>query len=225
MESVTATQLVLMRHGETAANRGGSGARMSGWTDLPMSAAGVYQVSKLVERLRAGPRFDALYSSPLARAARTAHALADAGLGVVCLCRSLMEINGGEIDGLPVGEVQDRFPELWRANQQQDDADFGWPGGETYRDFRGRCVDAIGRIAGRHRGGRVAIVTHAGVISQIVGFINGTNPARWELFRPGNGSLTQIDWEGRSGVLVAFDDRSHLPSDLADRPLRPSARD
>ena len=110
-------------------------------------------------------------------------------------------------------EVQLRFPDIWEANLRQDDLNFRWPGGESYLAFRSRCLNTLRRIARRHRGGAVALVTHAGFISQILGFLHDVSPAEWGRFRPGNTSLTEITWE--SGDLVVFDDRSHLPHELA----------
>jgi broad specificity phosphatase PhoE len=52
-------------------------------------------------------------------------------------------------------------------------------------------------------------VTHAGVISQIVGALHGTSAARWELWRPRNGSVTEVRWQDGRGALVFFD---RLPS-------------
>ncbi|HUP47463.1 MAG TPA: phosphoglycerate mutase family protein [Thermoanaerobaculia bacterium] len=77
---------------------------------------------------------------------------------------------------------------------------------------RGRMVAlrALRGIAMRHPGERVLAVTHAGVITQIIGHIHGESPARWEEWRPGNGSVTIIEWEEPGPRLVSFDDRSHL---------------
>jgi broad specificity phosphatase PhoE len=49
-------------------------------------------------------------------------------------------------------------------------------------------------------------VTHAGVISQIVGYIEGENPARWESFRPRNATTTQVEWREGNLRLARFDD-------------------
>jgi alpha-ribazole phosphatase/probable phosphoglycerate mutase len=56
----------------------------------------------------------------------------------------------------------------------------------------------------------VLVVTHAGVISQILGALRGVRPARWEPLRPGNASLTSVTWQGDGGELLRFDDREHL---------------
>ena len=54
------------------------------------------------------------------------------------------------------------------------------------------------------------MVTHAGVISQVVGALHGINAARWEAFRVGNASITRMQWQGGAGVVSCFDDRAHL---------------
>jgi broad specificity phosphatase PhoE len=123
---------------------------------------------------------------------------------------SLREICCGVLDGWPVAEVEQVYPDLWQANLSRSDDDFGWPGGETYRGFRNRVLRAIRRIARLHRGGRVAVVTHAGVISQIIGSLAGQPAARWQLFRPAPASLTELRWHGDVCRVLRFDDRRHL---------------
>jgi broad specificity phosphatase PhoE len=206
----SSTGLMLIRHGHMAGNTGALDEGMAGWTDLPLTPRGRMEIERLREHLARGSKFDAIYSSPLSRAVDTARLLVAAGLGPIRLCPELKEINCGEVDGLALGEVQHRFPKSWRENCAQQTENFRWPGGESYREFRNRCVGAICSIAAAHPSGRVAVVTHAGVISQIIGSISGVSPARWELFRPGNASLTELAWRGCSGVVVSFDCRAHL---------------
>jgi alpha-ribazole phosphatase/probable phosphoglycerate mutase len=204
------TRLMLIRHGHIAANSGELNAPMAGWTDVPLSARGRLEVKQLTQHLRRGPQFDAIYSSPLSRASDTARLLVAAGLGPFRLFPPLKEINCGEVDGLALGEVKRRLPLLWRENCRQEREELRWPGGESYREFRNRCVGAMHSIVAAHPSGRVAVVTHAGVISQILGSIAGVSPARWALFRPGNASVTELVWRGSSGVVVSFDCRTHL---------------
>lgn len=202
--------LVLVRHGHTAGNDAGRRVRMSGRTDLPLSPLGRRQAEVLSAALRAGPRAAAVHASPLARALDTARGLAGPHLGPLRLAPDLQEIDCGEVDGLPVGEVEERYPDLWRANRRQDDPGFRWPGGESYAELRARILAALSRIAGAHAGERVVVVTHAGVIAQALGFLHDVGPERWERFRPGNCSLTEVWWRQGSGRLVRFDERSHL---------------
>ncbi|WP_437563229.1 histidine phosphatase family protein [Sorangium sp. So ce542] len=201
--------LFLVRHGRTAGNRAGFAAPMSGWTDTPLDARGREEAEALGRRLAGGPAFDAVYASPLSRALETARIAAGAW-GPVRTHDGLREICCGDVDGAPIEEVKARHAALWEANLRQDDDDFRWPGGESYRELRARCLAAIGVIAAAHPGQRVLVVTHAGVIGQVLGALHGVPAARWEPFRPGNASLTSLSWQGERGVLLRFDDREHV---------------
>ena len=71
------TQILAIRHGETAWNREG---RLQGHLDLPLNAMGMRQAERLGAAL-AEHAIDAVYASDLARAAVTArHVAAPHGL-------------------------------------------------------------------------------------------------------------------------------------------------
>jgi broad specificity phosphatase PhoE len=203
------TRLLLIRHAHTVSNVG-SGTALSGRTDVPLSSRGRHEVERLRSRAWGGIPFAAVYTSPLERARDTASALEVVGGRPTRVCPALQEIDCGTLDGLPLDYVRHRYPDLWAANLRQADDRFRWPGGESYREFRSRCLRAIRDIARAHRGEYVAIVTHAGVISQIVGALQGISAASWERNRPGNASVTEIAWARGTGALIRFDDRSHL---------------
>jgi broad specificity phosphatase PhoE len=176
---------------------------MCGQTDVPLTLLGCTQAAALGrKRLRA----DAVYSSPLRRARQTAQPITDE-----IRCEpALGEIDCGRLDGAPFAAIQRDHAELWAANQAQHDDDFRWPDGESYRELRARSIQALKVIAALHAGQRVVLVTHAGVISQVIGHVMGTPPARWSLFRVGNASTTEIHWTGDRGTLRSFDVRDHL---------------
>lgn len=208
--SARSTRLVLIRHGHALGNGGsGSPAVLQGRTDSPLSGLGRQEVRSLLAHLRSGPAFAAIYSSPLRRAKHTAAPLSLQGLGSLHLCPQLQEIDCGTLDGMPVDDVRRRFPELWASNLRQQDEDFRWPGGESYREFRERCLTIVAELASRHSG-RIALVTHAGVIGQVLGAAAGLSPARWEPFRPGHTAITELEWSAGRSTVVRFDDRSHL---------------
>jgi broad specificity phosphatase PhoE len=208
---VTSTTFLLIRHGHTAQNGPGARLRMSGITDFRLSDVGRREAHQLARFLAArSDHFASICMSPLSRARDTALALVAAGLGEPVTVEDLREIDCGAFEGLELELVKRRHPDLWAANLRQDDEDFRWPRGESYRAFRTRCLGAVRELAARHRGERIAVVTHAGVVSQIVGSIAGTSAARWDLHRPGNTAVTELHWEGDTGTIARFDDRSHL---------------
>lgn len=206
-------RLLLIRHAQPINHCNGEPERMSGWADFPLSVAGRAQAKMLAQALHAKDvLFDAIYSSPLLRAADTARALSGRCSRPIELLDALREIDCGCVDGMPIPDVQREYAAYWQANLMQDDEDFRWPGGESYREMRERCIGAIRMLETRHAHRCIAVVTHAGVISQIVGYVHGLSSARWECYRPGNCSLNEIEWSGASGRVLRFDDRSHLPS-------------
>ena len=206
------TRIVLVRHGQTVSNGGCDRPVLSGTTDLPLTELGRQQASALA-RSPAVRDAEVVYSSPLQRARVTAEYAVQPQHEVVC-CRGLQEIDCGELDGMPIDEVRTRFPAVWSSSQAQLDDAFRWPGGESYLELRERSVGTITEIASSHRGARVLVVTHAGVITQLIGHVEGVPPARWATFRAGNASITELDWGAAGARLVSFDRRDHLPPTL-----------
>lgn len=204
------TTFLLVRHGQSTGNLFG-GTVMAGWVDLPLTERGFREAHELAERLASEPSPSAIYSSPLQRAARTAAVIAERlSAEPPRLDPALREIDCGEVDGWPSQLVQERHPQAWATNRAQADPDFRWPGGESYRELRERALRALEGIARAHPAQRVLVVTHAGIISQLLGSLEGESPARWERFRPHNASVTELRWGSALRELVRFDDCAHL---------------
>jgi broad specificity phosphatase PhoE len=203
-----ATRIVLVRHGHTAGNVAGDAAPMCGFADLDLTERGRDEAARL--RVRLAPVIDryAVFTSSSRRALETAR-LAAMPRPLHALDQ-LREIDCGLVDGHPIDEVKVNHPDLWAANERQDDPSFRWPGGESYAEFRARCLAALDGLARSHPGEELLVITHAGVISQVVGAIHGVTPSRWARFRPGNCSITSLQWGGRRRELLCFDDRTHL---------------
>jgi broad specificity phosphatase PhoE len=207
------SRLVFVRHAHVADNDTAAGARLCGWFDAPLSQRGWAQVERLCAHLEHRRRPTALYTSPSCRALSMARVIGSR-VGLVPRPLDLLrEIHCGRLEGVPLVEVQRRYPFLWRANLWQADDGFRWPGGESYRDFRRRVLRAVATIAAAHPGEQVMLVTHAGVIGQVLGALHGIRAARWAAFRPSNASLTVVDWADGTGHVRTFDDHDHLRQD------------
>ena len=151
------TTILLARHGETDWN---SERRWQGHADQTLNDAGRAQASDLAESL-AGRRIDAIYSSDLLRAHETARIVADR-LGMpVEVDAGLREVDVGDWAGRAVSEIEEVDPEGFRRWQEGHK---GWNGGESYEQMGERVVAAVLRIADRHPGETLLIVTHGGSI-------------------------------------------------------------
>jgi probable phosphoglycerate mutase len=220
--SLDATLFTLVRHGHTAANSP-AGMRLSGWTDTPLSDRGRVEAALAARALARRPAPAALYASPLQRARDTAAAIG-AALGLEPrLVPELREIHCGEVDGRSVEHVRAHHAAEWARNGEEADERFRWPGGESYRELRARCLRAVRALAARHPGERVVVVTHAGFVTQVLGSIAGVSCARWSAFRPRNGSFSTVAWGPRGRALVTFDEHAHLAPAHARPTSRPLA--
>ena len=145
------TTILLARHGETDWNRDGI---WQGWADPPLNDLGRAQARELAEQLRHVP-FDAVYSSDLQRARETAEIVAAPHGVPVIADAGLREIDIGSWSGLTRAEIDERFPDGKRSD------------GETHEQHGARVRAAVIRIARRHLGERILLVTHGGTIRSI----------------------------------------------------------
>ncbi len=112
-------------------------------------------------------RYDVVYSSPARRAVETARALAPGA--AIQIDSRLAEINYGHAEGLTVGELGRRFPEVVSAWERGEDAPF--PGGEGTVDVLQRARAFLGSIG--QGSGRALAVTHNVVLRVIVADLLG----------------------------------------------------
>jgi broad specificity phosphatase PhoE len=108
---------------------------------------------------------------------------------------------------MPAEQLQRDYPQLWSRNTAQVDDAFAWPGGESYARFRARVIDGVAGAAIACPGGRVVVITHAGVISQVLGVIKGRPACVWGPDRPLPLTATEVLWEnGAPRAVLSFSD-------------------
>jgi probable phosphoglycerate mutase len=151
------TTILLARHGETDWN---SERRWQGHEDRPLNDIGRAQARALADSL-ADQEIDVVYSSDLVRAHETAQIVADR-LGLpVEVDAGLREVDVGDWSGRAQSEIEAIDPEGFRRWQQGGK---GWSGGESYEEMGERVVAAVLRLAARHPGQTLLLVTHGGSI-------------------------------------------------------------
>ncbi len=196
--------LYLVRHGRSVGNAAG---RIQGWLDLPLDDLGRRQARLVAERLRRKP-LAAVYASPLARAAETARAIADARGLAVSLDERLREYHMGAWTGLTGEEIQAMMPPRWEEEQ----SDYVSPGGESGEDMRTRIGSFLSDVLVRHEGQVVAVVCHGGSLGGLVELALGLPPLRRHPFTFGNASITKLTHERGRWRLRSLNDRCHLYS-------------
>jgi alpha-ribazole phosphatase len=152
------TRVYLIRHGEIAGN---NVFRYNGQTDVPLTPRGLDQFRLLAKRLLDKP-VSACYTSDLSRCAQGADIIC-AGFRIKPVSRrELREMSFGNWEGMSWMELEEKFPEEWKA-RLADLSNYRVPGGENLLDLSNRVMPEILEIAGRHTGEEVVVVAHGGV--------------------------------------------------------------
>lgn len=156
---MTASRVVLWRHGQTGHNASG---RFQGQLDVPLDDAGRRQAARAATMLR-GLAPTRIVSSDLSRARDTADALgALTGLDVET-DPDLREVYAGQWQGLLRDEIEARWPEDFAAWLSGDDVPVG--GGERRSDVAKRAAAAIERhTAATPDNGVLVVTAHGGAL-------------------------------------------------------------
>jgi probable phosphoglycerate mutase len=205
------TRVVLIRHGEATCNVRGVVGGHAGCTGL--SPTGRRQAQALHDRLvDSGELADAvaLYCSVLARALETAGIIAQ-GIGDGSAPEAdcdLCELHPGEADGLTWDEFRVRYGD---PDFDVDPDTAVAPGGDSWSGFVTRASGAVARLAQAHRGERIVLVCHAGVIESTLLAFLPLAPGSGRLRLPTeHTSLTEWELDDRGWRLVRYNDAAHL---------------
>ncbi|MET0540869.1 MAG: histidine phosphatase family protein [Variovorax sp.] len=214
----TATELILIRHGETDWNRE---LRFQGHVDVPLNDMGHEQARRLGLRL-AGEPIQQVISSDLMRAQQTATPAAQQlGLQIVTTT-GLREQHFGVAEGLRSEEIQARHPRAWEDWLLFREEHPAMPEGESPRDFHARIVEALGRIATAHTGQNVLVVTHGGVLDMVWRTAKGlslSGPRQSEIPNAGFNRIRIADAGDPARIqILDWADTAHL----ADLPPQPT---
>ncbi len=150
------TEVVFIRHGQTPGN---IEQRWQGQQDGALTDLGRTQAKGAVAGM---PELDVLYSSNLGRAIETAEIIGS-GLGLAPeIVEGVEEFAFGDWEGMTHEEIRAGFPD--EAHQLFDlgkDIVRGRTG-ETWARLRSRVSEAVHRLADRHPGKRIGVVSHGG---------------------------------------------------------------
>ncbi|KAL8473136.1 hypothetical protein ACS0TY_030100 [Phlomoides rotata] len=155
-------EIIVIRHGETEWN---AVRRIQGHLDVDLNDVGRQQAVAVADRLSREPKVTAVYSSDLKRASDTAEIIANrCGILEVTKDAGLRERHLGDLQGVVFHEAAKDNPVAHRSfvSNREDEEIPG--GGESFEQLFQRCTSALDRIARKHKGERVVVVSHGGTI-------------------------------------------------------------
>jgi 2,3-bisphosphoglycerate-dependent phosphoglycerate mutase len=192
-------ELLLIRHGLPVRRE-----LVEGPADPELAADGHAQAARLAEYL-ASERIDAIYSSPLRRAYQTAEPLAAAHGVPIVVEDAVAEWDRNASEYVPVEELKAANDPRWQAMLRGE-----WNADESPDEFQTRVIDGVERLIDGHRGHRIAVTCHGGVIngylSHILGLATSTG-----FFYPNYTSIHRIAAAG-SGErsILSINETAHL---------------
>ncbi len=194
-------ELWLIRHGETDWNREG---RIQGLSDNALNDLGRAQARALGARL-AATSFDRVYSSDLSRALETARLVFPGRTPVLDV--RLREVAGGVLEGKTAAEMSEdevRVKELRASGRTDVRPD----GGESYQDVMVRVREWLADLPSQ---GRVACVTHGGVIHTALKIVlgHGDDWSGAPIIAITNASVSVVSMGART-VVERVNDHAHL---------------
>ena len=202
------TEVVLVRHGETAWNAEG---RIQGHLDIPLNDIGLAQADAVGRHL--GPRsFHAIYSSDLVRAYRTATPVAQRQ--PIARTPRLRERHLGVLQGLTTAEAERDQPHACRIWRERE-INAALPGGESLAQFHSRVVLFIEEVCRAQPAGRLLLVTHGGVLDAVYRHASGMPLDAARDFPILNASVNVIRVAPDGWSIEYWGDVSHLPDALA----------
>ncbi len=152
-------ELIVIRHGRPERLEG-----VEGGADPNLTEIGQQQASAMANWLT-GEHLDAMYVSPMARARQTSAPLEEA-LGLTATVdERVREYDHTHASYIPIEEL--------RADKKKWKAFVAAEEGATREDFGRTVMEGIDEIVTRHRGQRVAVVCHGGVINIVAARILG----------------------------------------------------
>jgi len=194
--------IVVVRHGRTRSNARGL---LLGRADPALDEVGLDQAAHLATALAGLPGgVQRLVSSPLLRTRQTAAAIADATGATVTVDDRFVELDYGEWDERPLGEIS---PELWAS--WRADLDFAPPGGESHAQLGRRVRAGLDDLAADPSGTTV-LVTHVSPIKAAVAWaLGGGDEMAWRMF-VAPASVTRIALSPFGPSLRSFNETAHL---------------
>lgn len=192
----TKTELLLIRHGETESNKN---YIIQGQTDTDLNASGIKKAAETAEFLK-DYNYDHIYSSDLMRAKKTASFIADNLNLEIKESEKIREIHFGEWEGLNLEQIEEQYPEDMEA-WREDPLTNGPPGGENITQFAARINYFFNEILEKHRGEKLIVVTHGGVIKMFLREILEVNTKSFRQFQIDNTSITELKFYDDDVVL------------------------
>ncbi|HOT76199.1 MAG TPA: histidine phosphatase family protein [Candidatus Wallbacteria bacterium] len=184
--------IFLLRHASTGEEK----LVFKGIANAPLSEKGRREAAAMREKFRLeNISFDAVFSSPLSRAADTALLASGLTAEAVRIHRGLTDINCGDWEARSVEAVKQEEPGLFEIWMKRP-AEFAFPGGESVEGAALRARRFLDEVIQNPGADNLLVVTHRLIINvMVLGALNIDLNNYWR-FRYDNCSYSVLCYDG-----------------------------
>lgn len=209
------TRLILIRHGESVANRNNV---FAGHSNFSLTEKGHTQAELSAEYIVQNYKIDKIYASDLKRAYFTAFPIAKKTENVIIPDEGLREIYAGEWESMPFPEIPQKYPEAF-LTWTTDVGHARCPGGESTQELGLRIIKRLAEIGEENDGKTVVIATHATPIRALQTFCEYGDFAQMQKVPwVANASLTELEYSSGEFKLIKVGVTDHLKELVTDLP-------
>ncbi len=163
-------QIYIVRHGQTDWN---AQHLTHGETDIPLNTEGIKQAKDLSNNLK-NIKFDAVFSSDLIRAKKTAEIITLERKMAVSTTQLLRERRYGHLEGTPWYEMK-KFHEVWeKLNKKERMSYKPYNGYETDEEALQRFIIFLREISVLYSNKTILVVSHGGIMRILLNHLSDT---------------------------------------------------
>ena len=199
------TQVTLLRHGETSANRNGI---VLGTSDVPLTKIGRLQAKMAAQKI-AELEINSLFSSPYYRAKETSKYVQETTNLNPIFLDGLKEMNSGEMEGSDATRMEELYPD-YMAKWRKDPTNTRPSGGETLGEVHARAWETLQYIHRTNIDKHVVVVSHLFPIQGIICKTLGLDSSQYFKIKLDLGSLSKIIFDENNTYVSSINDTCHL---------------
>jgi probable phosphoglycerate mutase len=201
------TRVYLVRHGTTDWNKE---EIFRGRVDCKLNETGQTEARALAEYFKDIP-VEFIYSSPLSRATETAQVIAAAKGLPVLSDPAFMDMDFGAWQGMPLREVKEKYPELYRLWREQPQATTP-PGGENLGQVRARAWEGLRRVVEENPEKAALIISHRVVTKVLICAVLGLDDSHFWQIQQDTTAVNCFQYNRGVFITSLINDTCHLKS-------------
>jgi broad specificity phosphatase PhoE len=192
-------KIILVRHGQTIKNKAGLA---QSHTDSDFTQEGLIQIEKTKEFLK-NHKIDAVFSSDLGRAVKTAEKICECHKVRHILDKNLRELNWGDFMKFPTDQLLTKWSEFYDSERSKGIAveEIRPKNGENSFDHIIRVKKVLDIIIKDYKNKVVLVVAHGGTNKVLIGILNKSHVDEFYKIKQDNACINLLELDDGGNLI------------------------